>query len=306
MDSLYFRDGSKPENDWKEFYGLEDVPHVINPKEGYIVTCNNRINGGSDFNSLGTTMPTSTRAVRANNLLKAKIAQGGKVTLDFFKAMQGDVLSEMAKKQAPLFLSLANQYKQQFFALGSAEMKVVDKVVRTLEGWNGSYDADSKQALVFNAWERSMHDMMLLEYYTDPDERSDVLGSFFIENFLGKFATEWINGKNLASDLCRNEANKDSKMPCIYNLLHSLLSAHSYIVNKFGSDEVTLCNGIAKLEMEERPHNGVHAHTFQRNAFASLIPHFRSRARKLQPSLGKRTHAVHVPHQRIHRGRVRS
>eukprot|EP00826_Nyctotherus_ovalis_P047287 TRINITY_DN5421_c0_g2_i13.p2 TRINITY_DN5421_c0_g2~~TRINITY_DN5421_c0_g2_i13.p2 ORF type:complete len:103 (-),score=5.90 TRINITY_DN5421_c0_g2_i13:512-775(-) len=78
-------------------------------------------------------------------------------------------------------------------------------------------------------------------YYSDPDERSDVLESFFIEHFLGKFATEWISGQNLASDLCRNKANKDSKIPCIYNLLHSLLSAHSYIVKKFGPDEVTLC-----------------------------------------------------------------
>eukprot|EP00826_Nyctotherus_ovalis_P047285 TRINITY_DN5421_c0_g1_i2.p2 TRINITY_DN5421_c0_g1~~TRINITY_DN5421_c0_g1_i2.p2 ORF type:complete len:245 (+),score=65.45 TRINITY_DN5421_c0_g1_i2:1704-2438(+) len=241
MDSLYFRDGSNPENDWKEFYEIEEMPHVINPKEGYIVTCNNRINGGNEFNSLGTTMPTTARAVRANNLLKDKISKGEKITLDFFKAMQGDVLNEMAKKQAPLFLSLAKKYKEQFFAPASEEMKVVDRMVRTMEGWNGSYDGDSREALIFNAWEKSMHDTMLLEYYSDPDERSDVLESFFIEHFLGKFATEWISGQNLASDLCRNKANKDSKIPCIYNLLHSLLSAHSYIVKKFGPDEVTLC-----------------------------------------------------------------
>ena len=237
VDSMYIRDGSDPENDWKEYYSIEENPYVINPKEGFIVSCNNKINGGNGFHGIGTTIPSTARAVRAHNMIKEKIDKGEKIKLDFLKEMQMDVIDESAKKLAPLLLKLTEKYKSQFFAKDSKQMKVINKMSKMVIGWNGSFDKDSKAALVFNTWLEHIHDTLLQEYYKDQRERVHVLKSFYNEHFLGIFATEWLNGTNLDSKICRTKKNYDSKLPCIHNVLYALLETRKYLKTKFGTNE---------------------------------------------------------------------
>lgn len=234
---MYIRDGSDPANDWKEYYSLEENPHVINPKEGFIVSCNNKINDGNAFHGIGSTMPSTARAVRAYNMLKEKIDKGEKITLDFPKEMQLDVVDESAKKLAHILLNLTEKYKNQFFTNNSKQMKVISKMSKMLMGWNGSFDKDSKAALVFNTWLECIYETLLNEYFPNKKDKLYIFTSFYNEHFLGVLATEWLNGTNLGSKMCRNKENYDSKLPCIHNMLYALIKAYRYLNDKFGSSE---------------------------------------------------------------------
>jgi acyl-homoserine lactone acylase PvdQ len=236
LEAVHIRNGSDPANDWKEYHPFTDNPHVINPKDGFIVSCNNKANGGSAFHSLGTTISTTPRAVRARKMLEEKISRGEKVTLEFFKEMQLDVMDENSKKACPLLLNLTNKYKHKF--ANDKEIKIIDRMIEILKGWDGSYRMDSKEAMIYYKWVDIMHDSLLQEQFTDLQERVTILGSFFIENFLGRFAIEWNNGQNLESIYCRNERNKDKDLYCMSNLITSLLNTYKYITDRFGTNEV--------------------------------------------------------------------
>ena len=194
------------------------------------------MNGGSAFHSLGTTIPTTPRAVRARNILKEKISKGEKVTLEFFKEMQLDLIDENSKKAYPLLLNLVEKYKHQF--ANAKEIKIINKMVEILKGWDGSYGMDSKEALIYYKWLDYIYDDFFHEQLTDLQERLTVINSFFIENFLGKLAVEWNNGQNLESIYCRNENNKNKRLHCMNNLITSLLNTYNYIIDRFGKNEV--------------------------------------------------------------------
>ena len=55
-------DGTNSENDWDGYIPAKDLPRVINPKKGYIVTANNR--AVTDYAKLdvGATLTSTARA----------------------------------------------------------------------------------------------------------------------------------------------------------------------------------------------------------------------------------------------------
>lgn len=200
--------------------------------------CNNKANGGDDFHSIGTTIPTTPRAVRATKVLREKIGRGEKVSVEFFKEMQMDTVDEVAKKLAPLLVSLTEKYKDE--VLGKGRTGTVDRMLGILAGWDGSFDEDSKEALVYSKWLDFIHSTLLHVYFTDVQERIDIIGSFFFENFVGKLADEWSKGQNLNSSYCINEYNKNKKIACMENVVHALEEAYKHIVSKFGKNEVSV------------------------------------------------------------------
>ena len=55
-------DGTNRDNDWIGYYKNSDLPRVVNPKKGFIVTANNRIVPEHFYNDIGATMTSTIRA----------------------------------------------------------------------------------------------------------------------------------------------------------------------------------------------------------------------------------------------------
>lgn len=71
---VYAKLASKKENMWIGFITPEDLPYVINPDKGYIVSTNNRM--GSERMNYGVShaFSYSHRAVRIKELIEGLIA----------------------------------------------------------------------------------------------------------------------------------------------------------------------------------------------------------------------------------------
>ena len=201
------------------------------------MSCNNLINSGSGFHSIGTTFPTTARAVRATKMLQEKIKNGEKVDTDFFKEMQMDVEDEFAKKMFPLLLSIVDDFKEDFFTKGSEEMEKINNLTYVLKKWDGKTTANSEEAVIYNVWVDCIFSGVLKKYFNGSEyERNSAVNNFFSNQFWGNMAKDWSNSKNLDSNFCKDgTARNDS---CAYNVVNSLLKTHGIIVSTLGKNEV--------------------------------------------------------------------
>ncbi|MEJ7846828.1 MAG: penicillin acylase family protein [Pyrinomonadaceae bacterium] len=125
-------DGSTNDGEWTGFVPFEDLPHLYNPAESFIVTANQRIVGtGYKYQQMSRDAASPWRARRIYELLKAN----SKVTMDDVSNIQLDSFN----------LPLANLAK-----------KIVDlnaaspENIALLKSWDGKMTPDSRAALLAN------------------------------------------------------------------------------------------------------------------------------------------------------------
>jgi penicillin amidase len=96
-------DGTKDDNEWTGWIPFDKLPHVYDPPSGIIVTANARVVGKDYPYHLTHGWSAPYRQKRINDLLAAK----SKLTIDDFRAVQGDVFaiggSTFAKAVVKLF-----------------------------------------------------------------------------------------------------------------------------------------------------------------------------------------------------------
>jgi penicillin amidase len=125
-------DGSTDDGEWVGSIPFEELPHLYNPPEGFIVTANQRIVGTSyKYTQLSRDAAPPWRARRIVDLLKGD----SKVTMDKVAEIQRDSYN------IPL-LRLASEIVRQKAA--SAE------TLELLKTWDGKMSPDSQAALVVN------------------------------------------------------------------------------------------------------------------------------------------------------------
>ncbi|HVE55242.1 MAG TPA: penicillin acylase family protein [Pyrinomonadaceae bacterium] len=126
-------DGATNEGDWVSYIPFEELPHLYNPKEGFIVTANQRTVGTDYkyFSEITRDAANPWRARRIYDLLK----NNTKVTMDDVRDIQHDVYSTVHK-------DLAGEIIKRNAA--SPETLAV------LKDWDGKMTAGSKPALIVN------------------------------------------------------------------------------------------------------------------------------------------------------------
>ncbi|MEN8114155.1 MAG: penicillin acylase family protein [Actinomycetota bacterium] len=127
--------------DWRGFVDPEDLPRIVDPPNGVIITANN------DLNHLGIADPINMpmgdyRARRIADLLA-----DGEFDLDDFGRMHLDTYSLQAEEMMEILRPVLP-------ATGAAEV---------LRRWDFSYDPDSRGAVVFEAFYREL----LIEMFGD-------------------------------------------------------------------------------------------------------------------------------------------
>jgi penicillin amidase len=130
-------DGWTGAAEWTGWIPFDELPHVYDPPEHFIVTANHRPAGPEYRHVLGFEWPEPYRAQRIVDLLRGKT----KLTPDDFARIQADTVSLHAKTLVPLLLTRAHP-------AGAPE----EQAIAALRAWNADTTADSAAAAVFGAW----------------------------------------------------------------------------------------------------------------------------------------------------------
>jgi penicillin amidase len=100
--------GSRGEGEWMGYIPFEDIPHVINPEQGFIVTANNRIVGGDYPYYLTWSWSDRYRHDRIKRLILNILSEEGAIGVEDIARIQGDIHSYAAEIILPLLIDQVN------------------------------------------------------------------------------------------------------------------------------------------------------------------------------------------------------
>ncbi len=140
FDGRYPAPGWDPDARWTGYIRQSALPWEYNPERGYIVTANQAVVDQRHYPHLLTDdWAYGTRSQRIDDLVQAKIKDGGKISTQDMQDMQMDDSSEIAKLLVPYLLKI------------DVKDPYVRKAQDLLRGWDYSQDPDSAAAAYFNA-----------------------------------------------------------------------------------------------------------------------------------------------------------
>jgi penicillin G amidase len=149
-------DGTYPEPGWDSSYrwtGMipqKALPWVENPASGYIVTANQAVVDTSYPYPLTQDWGYGTRAKQITDMIRSKLAHGGRISPDDMQQMQLDDTSTMAKTLVPMLLKvqLPAAYDKPYYT----------DALKLLQDWNYQQDSGSAAAAYYNAvWSNLLH-----------------------------------------------------------------------------------------------------------------------------------------------------
>jgi penicillin amidase len=149
-DGILPMPGWTDEYEWKGFVPFEKRPHMINPKEGFIATANNKVIGDNYPYFISYYWEPLDRITRIRQHLVAK----EKLSTDDFKRMQQDVFCVLASEMAPKMI----QVLERRFTDEKGQ-----KAKEFLSTWDFSMDKDSVGACLFEVTFRKMMDNIFKE-----------------------------------------------------------------------------------------------------------------------------------------------
>lgn len=136
--------GWDPRYQWAGFIPDRELPQVINPEKGYVITANNKP-VDDDYPYVINRNFHPYRAERLTEIVEEAIAADKKITVDTMREMQVDFTNTQARALLPHVLSALKANKKQ---LSSSEQEAVV----LLEGWDFVESASSPEALIWHLW----------------------------------------------------------------------------------------------------------------------------------------------------------
>ena len=159
------------EYEWTGYIPFEEMPHLYNPPQGYIVTANNRIVGAEYPYFLGREFASDDRARRITALLEAQ----ERVDAAYIRRMHFDLVSPTARDAARHLSRLA------------VDDPRLAAVVEMMGRWDGALTADSPQAAVYEVFLRRMTRLLL----------ADKLGDDLAVRYAGLGPTPQLAGRSI-------------------------------------------------------------------------------------------------------------
>ena len=137
-------DGADPENDWRGYVPAAEMPRVVDPPEGFIVTANQRDIGTRFGRSVTTDWPSTERARRIADLLGGAVREKRPLDRAAMEAIQLDDVSPVLEKTlAALARDLPEPWSARF------------------ADWDGRADAGSTLFLVARSVRRKFAERVL-------------------------------------------------------------------------------------------------------------------------------------------------
>lgn len=228
LDSFPFvKNGSSGEDEWEGVIKGRELLRIIDPAKGYIINANNKVADDGFIGGTGLGMISTARATRIAELIKAKIANNSKISEDDCKLWQQDRIDPFARDIVHGLTELVRVHQSRYRDIKKDELKIsLEKLV----GWDGSFDASSKGALVFMAWEDILLDKMLDSGNFTESERIGIKSSLLIHQGLFSHFREWIkNPESATDDFCETLLTASKFRNCLYLLIKSLEEVDSYL-----------------------------------------------------------------------------
>ena len=148
-----FRDGSNPENSWKEFIPKKDMPSIYNPSEGYARSANNRL-APEDFPyPLSGVWSSGYRALRIRQMLESQSSFARKD----FAEMQLDVKSMRAVEVLPHLIKSLEL---------SSDPKILE-ATNYLKNWDAEMEINSVAASIFEIFFSTWCELVAAERFPE-------------------------------------------------------------------------------------------------------------------------------------------
>jgi penicillin amidase len=143
-------------NDWID---ANEAPTLWNPKQGYVVTANNRLVGREYpyTYDLAWTFADYYRAYRIDELIKESVARKGKITIDDMKSIQNDVFFV----PADVFIPEIEKALQEV-----TDEKLL-KALSYLRGWNRLMLPDLVAPTIFVKWLEVFKNMTFTDEFVE-------------------------------------------------------------------------------------------------------------------------------------------
>jgi penicillin amidase len=146
------RHGWKSDEDWQGWIDFDDLPSLLNPERGWIVTANNPVAAPGETVDLGADFDYGDRARRITKRIKDAVAEGRKLRPADMSAIQGDDLNPFASKLVPKAVRVHSHGDEDI--LHAKEM---------LKKWNGQDAANSAGAAYFNVLSKTLLDQVIAD-----------------------------------------------------------------------------------------------------------------------------------------------
>jgi penicillin amidase len=164
------------DGDWTSFIAFEDLPRIVNPRGGRIVSGNNQVVSDAYPHPLpGLYDPY--RAAR----IETRLDEAELHDVASFKDIQMDVMSEHARRLLPALLS------------ATPESQLGVQALARLERWDGSLDADGPEGLIFSAWMRVLSAAIWMDELGPAAVWFNYPRPVFLDNVLVGEASHWCN-----------------------------------------------------------------------------------------------------------------
>ena len=137
--------GWQPEQDWQGFVPLKEMPHALNPPQGYFYTCNHKIVGEDYPHDLGQLWMNGFRAKRLQQLFEGDTQFDG----EDFARWQVDLHCLPAIQMRNLIRKVLPQPQGQAWALW--------------EAWDAWLGPKSQGGAVYQVWRQKLLELLLQE-----------------------------------------------------------------------------------------------------------------------------------------------
>ena len=163
--------------EWTGWIPYDDLPRLLNPDWGYVVTANNAVVDRDYPYLIANYWAAGDRAQRIVDMLEAAMADGD-VTADDFARIQFDSYSLLADRYLPLFEGL------------SSDNPEVQAAIERLRGWDRQVRRDSVPAALFEVWYANLTLNVLLDDVGE-DNIDTVRGNVFFGALAGSPDAVW-------------------------------------------------------------------------------------------------------------------
>jgi penicillin amidase len=245
-------DGWTGDAEWTGWIPFDELPHLYDPPEHFIVTANHRPAGPEYRHLLGLEWPEPYRAQRVIELLRADRGSERKFTADDFARIQADTVSLHAKTLLPVLLAHAHPDE------GPGQ-----QAVDVLRRWNADATADSAAAAIFSAW------FLQLAPTFAGDDLGPLLGGRYAERF--SFVTRFVMRTLADNDTAWcDDVKTGQRETCDDAVTGALQKAVADLTDRLGSD-LSRWRWDA-VHRAVFPHQGLHAVAALRPILSRSVP----------------------------------
>jgi penicillin amidase len=138
--------GWSADHEWDGWVPFDELPHALDPADGFLVTANNKPHDDAYPWLLGRDFLPPFRARRIAQLLAERSTHDAAS----FAAIQMDTVSLLARELVPLLLEVEPTTERERIALG------------LLAAWDGDLRADSSPAALYQVWNVKLAEAILI------------------------------------------------------------------------------------------------------------------------------------------------